>query len=224
MAFRSGSSLGYTATTSAAVPVPTGAASQDIAIVDLFYETGGATITPPTGFTLDATITRPATVLWKHDRFWKRLTGADTGSYTFGLSVSQQVMIGCGLYSGRVASGSPFDVATVTGASAGTSMVACPSISITPVTTGVDLVYGNMNYHAGGGTAPAGWTNAATHVDGVLQCYKANQASGSSGSVACTSPAADQWTVMLSALVPPGGAAAVSRVIQRNPARGLILR
>lgn len=204
MAYRSSTVTGYTTGTSASVSVPSGAASNDIAVVDLFVEWTSGTVTPPAGFTLEASRAHAESPQWTHYRYWKRLTAGDSGTYSFGLSASAASMVACNLFSGRITSGSPFDTgtgATQTATIAGSAGVACPSVSMTPTTAGVDLLYGVFTYNNGGATAPATWTASGTHADGVLTCYKANQPASATGSVSCSTPATDMWTVQLSALL-----------------------
>jgi hypothetical protein len=84
VAYVAGSILNYGPHSTTSVPVPTGAASGHIAIVDLYSETGTVT-SVPTGFTLEATVVQASnSPPWTHRRYWKRLTGADTGTYDFG--------------------------------------------------------------------------------------------------------------------------------------------
>lgn len=216
MAFRSGSGLAYDGgASSAAIPVPTGAAAGDIAVVDLFVEWSSGTVTPPSGFTLLTSQAKTGSPAWIHYVYWKRLTAGDTGSYSFGLSTSAAIMGGCNLYTGRIASGSPFDTSTGAVATATANSGACPGVSITPTTAGVDLHYGVMTYNTGAATAPAGWTAGGTHPDGVMTAHKDNQAASSTGTVACTSPGDDAWTVELSALLPAGGG---STTVQKTSA------
>jgi hypothetical protein len=190
--------------------VPAGAAADDIAIVHIWLETASTTITGvPSGFTLDTQVNHSgSTRFWQHRQYWKRLTAADTGSYTFTLSQSDGEMGTCALYSGRVTSGSPYDVATVTAsAPAGTeTLTNCPSTQITTITDGCDLVWAAFPFFScAAADKPASFTQAAFDVSAVIQAYKENQPPGASGSLTQGTPRTDLWTVQLSALLPAGG-------------------
>ena len=82
MAFRSSSGIAPGNGNNAAVPVPAGAAAGDIAVVAIYKESTSA-ITPPAGFTVKATLATSATARGSLHVYWKRLTAADAGSYTF---------------------------------------------------------------------------------------------------------------------------------------------
>lgn len=211
MAYRSSTNTAYTTSATETSAVPAGAAIDDIAIVDLYLESGfGYTVTPPAGFALDVTATRTGANAWNQYRYWKRLTAADTGTYTFSISgASSAHMSVCALFSGRVTSGSPFDVTSNTNGVA--TAAACPTVALTPVTAGVDLVYGVFDYTNGtsAATNPSGWTQATFHADGSSLSYKNNQAAAASGATSSASPASDIWTNIMSALRPAAVAAAV---------------
>ena len=208
MAYRSGTSTAYSSGTAPTIAVPTGAAVDDIAIIETYVEWSSGTITPPSGFTLEGSAIAQTGIPWLHYRYWKRLTAADTGNYAFTISPTDNWLLVCGLWSGRATSGSPFDTGSGASVSAGTtnstSDIACPSLSMTPTTAGVDLVYGVMNYANGmtTGKLPAGWSVGGLHADGGAQAYKDNQAATATGSVLCSTN--DKWTVGLSALLPAG--------------------
>lgn len=93
--------------TSLAVPVPTGAAANHIAVVAIEqWEGGNPTVTPPSGFTA---LTPVVSGNQKLKLFWKRLTGSDTGDYTFTWTGSQWSMGHCVLISGGVTTGDPVE-------------------------------------------------------------------------------------------------------------------
>lgn len=89
--------------------VPAGTAAGKIIIISFFVNVKTTTVdTVPSGFAVV-----PGTpVLGKSNslqKFWKRLTGADAGTYDFGLSSAQFVEGAAELFNNCVASGSPFD-------------------------------------------------------------------------------------------------------------------
>src|SRR4051812_32069845 len=82
----SGAELTGGTRTTSAVPVPAGVASGKVVLVHLYTEISSA-ITPPTGFTELTFSPTPQTSgphpLTRQRVFWKRATGADTGTYSF---------------------------------------------------------------------------------------------------------------------------------------------
>lgn len=108
-----------------AVPVPAGAAAGDIAVVGLVrWEASNPAVTPPTGFTQ---ITQAVNGNEKLALFWKRLTAADSGTYTFSWTGSQYAGGQCVLITGGLATGDPvgsvFNTATATSATIPTTTV-----------------------------------------------------------------------------------------------------
>lgn len=150
MAYRSSSKIATEASAaSAAVPVPTGAADKDIAVVSLYLESAAA-ITPPAGFTQKSDVATNATTQGRLVTFWKRLTGADSGTYTFTWTGSVWRAADCALFSGRVSSGDPFTtVGTADGGSGGRT------VTVTGITAaGGDDLVSAMTAYAGLGSAP----------------------------------------------------------------------
>ena len=116
VAIRSSSST-YNDSTSVSVPVPTGVAVNDIVIVVASIDNQTATISPPNGTW--TTLDQKAQVSPDGQDsavFWKRLTAADTGSYTFTATASAW-----------------FDVAAI--AFIGASTTNTPSISASNINT-----------------------------------------------------------------------------------------
>lgn len=190
------------ATTAAASSVPTGAASGDIAVAFLESWEGTAatpTITPPAGFTQKGSTWASGDGLAINSAWWKRLTGADSGTYSFTVSMTSgvtrwntlQVM----MFRGCAASGDPFDaVATPVAGTYGS----IASMSI--ITTDADgaLVFTVYNDTLGTHTPPTGFTEpTGVDVDAASCAYKlAGGVSGSqsiSGASISSSSAAAAW-------------------------------
>jgi hypothetical protein len=108
-----GSVLASATSSTANIPVPAGV--QNESVVLCFIRHVSATITVnslPSGFTeapgSPAVAGGAVTTSW--NVFWKRATGADSGTYDFGLSGSVSRSAIAVLYSGCITSGSPIDV------------------------------------------------------------------------------------------------------------------
>ncbi len=134
------------------VPVPTGAASGDIALVALEqWESGNPTVTQATGFT---EIINVASGSQKLKVSWKRLTGADSGNYTFSWTGTQFTIGECILITGGITSGSPVDASNTAISATGTVV---PTTTITA--TALDfLAHFVANENTAAKTAPTSFT------------------------------------------------------------------
>lgn len=155
VAYRSSSATGSSdaLVSSVNVPVPSGAAANDIAIVAIEqFESFGAAITPASGFTEKLTVEDGVE---RMKVFWKRLTGSDSGSYTFSWSGSIYTMAHCILMTGAKTSGDPFGSNTNTAStSSGTSI---PSTSVT-TSYQPGLVHFVANANTASQTPPSSYT------------------------------------------------------------------
>src|SRR3954464_10206246 len=99
-------------TTTLSVPVPASVAANDLIIVPVYVEIAHA-VTPPVGFTEDSN--SPAIVGAPDDHYlhiyWKRATGADSGTYDFTIAAGVTFRVGVAVrITGAITSGYPFDV------------------------------------------------------------------------------------------------------------------
>lgn len=193
-----------TATNSAAanVAVPASVAADHVILVHLYKENTAA-VTPPSGFT--ELTTAPATTgnVQTFHTFWKRATGADSGTYNFtwtGSVLRQAVAV---RYTGCITTGTPLE--GFTGAGRSSNGTVTPGVSLT--TTGPDrlIVWGGTSWEvdAGGSwTPPSGYTERVdSPAIGVATLTQA--AAGSTGSITGTySPGSNYQTATLLALLP----------------------
>ena len=210
MAYRSSTHLGGGNSETVAPTVPSGATSGDIAIVAIYKENTAA-VTPPAGFTLKTTVTSPAN--YTLSVFWKRLTGADSGTYSFSWTGLAWRDASCALFSGRVASGDPFDGSPTTATATSTS-VTCAALS--PAASGDDLVSSAINTQGGDGawgTAPTGMTARQVTSAWVAMWSADNVASGSTGTKTMTAWTSDAMAGFLGALLPQQVDAAIPPII-----------
>ncbi|HEX6461749.1 MAG TPA: hypothetical protein VFZ58_00555 [Candidatus Saccharimonadales bacterium] len=105
--FRSSSNTGNDTNTSTLSPaVPTGAATGDIVVAILTRWAGGnPAVTPPAGFSEFGTQIVNGDA--KMNTFWKRLTSADAGTYTFSWGSAMWSHMHCFCMTGVIASGDP---------------------------------------------------------------------------------------------------------------------
>jgi hypothetical protein len=202
VAFRSSSFLAGAGTNGAAVPVPSGAAANDIAVVGIYIE-DTITITPPSGFTLKADLRSSATTRGGLVVYWKRLTGADSGTYSFTWTGTPWRGANCGLWSGRVTSGDPFD-GTV-GTAESTSTVTTLNVSTSPAGSNGDALGFWTNFNGGCSfTAPTNYTERADNAD--VMCLDSRDAvsSGSTGSISATANITDFMKAFLGVLAVAG--------------------
>lgn len=193
--------------TSAVVPVPASAAANHIALVHLEqWESGNPTVTPPDGNW--TALTPLVSGSQKSKVFWKRLTGADSGNYTFTWTGSQWSMAHCLLISGAVTTGSPIEDSD-TGTATSTNI---PSLSVDTATepflahfvanenaaTGLpptnyiearDGDYVKANYRipgsTGNHTSPGGTVSTSTLLLVQLIAIKADAGGGGTQTVVC---------------------------------------
>jgi hypothetical protein len=92
--------------TSRAPAVPAGAATDDVAFVFLDLWNTNPAVTPPAGFTLLFQFNAGAGLVTVYC-FWKRLTGGDTGTYSFTWGASNWSTSSCTMLRGAKASGDP---------------------------------------------------------------------------------------------------------------------
>lgn len=189
MAFRSSTSITPTSANSVAIAVPSGAAVGDIAVVGLYKENTAA-VTPASGFTQKAALTTSGTARGTLYVFWKRLTAADSGTYTFnGWTGNPFVGGACALFSGRIASGDPFD-GTV-GTAESTTAVSTLNVSTSPTGANGDAVGMWTNFNGGATWSPP--TNYTERVDTNVITLDTRDAvaSGTTGNVSATATISD---------------------------------
>ena len=220
MAFRSSSNLSGASAANAAVPVPAGAAIGDIAVVGIYMESA-ATVTPPTGFTNKASLQTSVGTRGRLDVFWKRLTAADTGTYTFTFTSTFRAAA-CGLWSGRIASGDPFD-GTV-GTAESTTGVTTLNVSTSPAGANGDAVGFWTNFNGGGAfTQPTNYTERVD-VSVLTMDTRDAVASGTTGNVTATNTITDFEKSFLGVLAIASsgftGTAAVTQDAQTSSASG----
>lgn len=165
MAYRSSSNNGTSSGTTITVPVPAGAATNDIAIIAISADIQNVTFTWPTGFTqLDGlSITAPDG--HEYASAWKRLTAADSGNYSITASPSAgpNILAECALFSGRHTTNPPVASTIATNTTANSSPISVSANGVTAV-TGDDLLWigAGDTTAANGGTS---WTPPSTFTE-----------------------------------------------------------
>jgi hypothetical protein len=156
-------------------------------------------ITPPAGFT--EIVFNPQLQTTGPQRFqiwWKRLTAADTGTYTFshGSSHTEAVAV---RYTGAVTTGTPYELLQF-GIQNITSTT-LPSLSGT--TSGPDrlLIYAATSYQTVDFTPPTGFTERLD-TDDLTVTDKPQATAGDTGAVVGTVSTASRTTAALLALIP----------------------
>jgi len=183
-----------------AVPVPSGAATDDIAL--LVVELNGSAnpaITWPSGFTEKINVSNTDLKL---KVAWKRLTGADAGNYSLTYTSGGEFRQGqCILLTGAVATGDPIEVSNTAQADGVTSV---PSVSVTTATS-LFLVHlaSILNFRVS--TAPTSYTRVqdANYLD---TSYRIVGATGSQTASGGTVASNTDHLVALLAVLPATGA------------------
>lgn len=196
-----GAALAGGTRTSSALPVPSGVASGDVVLVYLYLEDTGA-VTPPAGFTEVVFSPAPETTspVSRQRVWWKRATGADSGTYTF-THTSTWTSGGALRLTGAVASGTPVEVlASAQRAAAGT---VTPTLSATTAAGDRLLVFGATVRNSSEWSPPSGFTEQFDPAgDELLIATKAQAAAGATGPLSASSTSSASQTVTLLAVVP----------------------
>lgn len=176
--------------TSVNVPVPTGAATDDIAVVALEqWESGNPTVTYPANFTEFLNLVSGSQKL---KAAWKRLTGADTGNYTCSWTGSQWTIGEAILVTGAITSGSPIDASNT--ATATDTTIPTTTITATDLDFLLHLV---ANENAASKTAPTNFTEVQDS-DYLATNYRIP---GTSGSQSASGGTVSTSTLILAALI-----------------------
>lgn len=218
VAFRSSSNTGNDADTGTRAPaVPTGAAAGDIVVVVLSRWTTTTAITAPAGFTDWGTTYGAGTGGAGNANihiFWKRLSGADAGTYSFswtgGGSFDSFAHAHAFCFSGCVTTGNPIEAVNNWAGTAGTF----GSTSVTTVTQ-PGLIWSTYNDSSGTHTPATGFTEVIDFDSGSgawLVPGTTGTQTASGGSVSSSSAAA----AVLIALAADTGAAVTSDPLRRE--------
>ncbi len=138
--------------------------------------------------------------------YWKRLTGADSGTYSFTWTGTPWRGANCGLWSGRTTSGDPFD-GTV-GTAESTTQVTTLNVSTSPAGSNGDAVGFWTSFNGGTSfTPPTNYTERADNSD--VMCLDSRDAvtSGSTGSISATATITDFMKAFLGVLAVAGASA-----------------
>jgi hypothetical protein len=193
MAYRSSSNVTGTGVATVNVPVPSGAAANDIAILVVNIDgTGHGTITWPSGFTLLFKTEVASPDGHTQGIAWKRLTGADSGNYTVSWTGSNDVIGQCNLFSGRHTSNPPV-ASQASNTSSNSSPISVGAATVTAV-TGDDLLWAggldmNSNITTTSCAAPSTYTERqdSNHLWCALStATKDNVSAGATGTVTGT--------------------------------------
>lgn len=190
----------------AAVAVPAGTADGRFVAVTLFMD--GAALspapTPPAGFQ----VAPGAPILiasgsGAHSLYvwWKRLTGADAGTYTFTWTGSRYREAIATLWQDVVATGDPWDLPT-DWATDLTSATVTPPVDVTSLGPDRRLIWAATNWGGGTWTAPSGFTKRAQGGAGVHTiCDRSWPTASNTGNITGTCTGNDKRHAWLGALI-----------------------
>lgn len=181
--------------------VPAGTAANKIAIVSMFVNVLATTVTGvPVGFAAvpGTPVDGGSNRLFK---YWKRLTGADAGTYDFTLSASQFIEGAAELYNTVVLTGNPFDP------SPGFDKDDTPGTVTPPVgtiSTGSDrlIIHSATDWAGGVWTPSALYTKRVQPPVGLVTTSDKVQAvAGPTGAISATCTGNDKRTAHIIALI-----------------------
>lgn len=187
--------------TTTSIAVPSGVASGDV-IVAMMYLNNTATVTPPAGFT-EITPTPTTAGPTAQRCWWKRASGADTGTYAFTHASMWTEGVAIRV-TGASASDPP--VLLINQVSRDSSGTAAPAVSGS--TTGADrlLVYGTTSGGGGGSsTFPSGFTERYDASGWIQLSTNTQTVQGSTGSLTSTASSSGPQTAAVYEVLPVGG-------------------
>lgn len=204
---------GVASLTSIAIPVPSGVVADSIIVVHMLKENTAA-ITPPAGFTQKAqaatTGNRQQTI------FWKRATGADSGTYSFSWTGSVWAGGSAHRISGAITSGDPFDVFDQETSTVGAS--ASPNVQVTTTLDDTLLLwFATATNGSGVWTQPGGFTEHYQTTN-FTAASVADLVAGDTGALSGSDGNADLKNAFLGALLPfvaAGPSSAPMRTVTR---------
>lgn len=203
------------------IAVPAGAAANEVMLAFIYLESTGA-ITPPSGFTLVDRASNTGSNNNDLAVYWKRCTGADSGTYNFTIPNIFRTA-SCCRFSGCILSGNPYDVVGKNQANTAAGGVTPASANTTTVIDTLQ-VFAGTNFNGAAWTPPTGYTERVDASSTLTVASLAQAAIGASGSITATCTGQNTGSCsMLVALKPP--AAGKALVIPRYPhMRSLITR
>lgn len=203
-----GTYLAAASATTAAVAVPAGAQANDVVLAHL-WKVSAAAVTPPAGFTecTNSPISTVTNGVHSQHVFWKRLTGSDSGTYSFSWTGSTtREGVAC-LYRGCVTTGDPTEINNAAQDSSSTA----PTPAVSGTTGGADrlLTIGFTKFNTGTLTPPTGFTlnSTSTGTERVVTATMVKASAGATGSLSGSWSTASRQTAFLIALVPVAGSA-----------------
>lgn len=187
-----------------AVPVPAGVAIGDVVLITSYYESPISPSGVPTGFTELTFGTVPGGTIaagWAFYQkvWWKRLTAADTGSYTFTHAALYTQFVATA-YRGCVATGTPVEVLGSGFTSANSTSF--PSVSGTTAGANRLVVWQGVAGDLRTITPPTGYTERFDDGNGTGVATVTQAASGTTGAVVGTMSAAVGSSATLLGLIP----------------------
>ena len=209
---------GATGQTSAVISKPTGTATDDVLIANLYLEqnTPYSTITAPSGWTalteVDNTAAAPDI---RHLSYWKRATASEPANYTWSWTPSLWRSGAISAFSGVVNTGSPIDVEG--GGQSGTS--ASPqALSVTTSTANTMLYAMFLFFNSAVVWTDAAGMSTAVKADVILDDYAIQAAAGASGAKTAGANSADDWVAKMIALKPAARTCNLTVTLKQNAA------
>ncbi len=186
--------------------VPSGTAADDIVIAWIYNE--NTLSNTPTGFTLKV---EEASAGQAISVYWKRLTGADSGSYQWTHADGDWCEGVAIRYTGCITTGDPFDVFDSANQASGTNT---PAVSNTTTVVDTLQLWGGTNFNGGAWTPPSGYTERYDDSGDLTVSELVQAGIGGSGSITGTcAGGSTQSSAFLGALKPPAAAAASSLIV-----------
>lgn len=213
--YRNSSHTGDDAFTNSRSPaVPVGSVQHDVVVVFLSrWQNATATVSMPTGFTRLPFQALSGDGVARIDAFWKRLTGTDTGSYTFSWAGSSWCSAEAMSLFGVLRSGDPVNGRWSTWAGTAGTFGATSLVTDTIIP---GLVWNCYNDSTGTHAPPTGFTETVDVANGSM-AYMLPAAAGTHTASGATVTSSSSSGVVLLALEPEPDA-----VVGPEPGRAML--
>jgi len=222
VAFGSSSSAGdmVSGVTSRTVNVPTGAAIGDVMVAVLGrWGSGNPAVTAPAGWSQKVEYAQGGNFAGSTNKtmiLWKRLTAADTGTYTFSWTGGLWAHLHVVRFTGVLASGDPIGTLHTSADTGSSGATTYPSTTLNPGFVGAGMLWHGYNDAGGTSTPPTGYTTTqgGGATSNAITAYRFPTGTGPHVASGGTAPN----TILQSVLValqpaPPGGGTTTNRFI-----------
>lgn len=209
-------------TTSPLIDVPVNMASGDLIEISIYREDTGDPTTVPSGFVQKGKVSVTGAGAHTQFKYWKRATGADSGTYDFIFTANVWTEAVAIRITGAIATGDPYDTGTGAPNTAVTASNTTVTAAVSLTTLDVDrlVIWVGTNFNGGFWSGYTGGFAAVVNGPDLAVAQHVQPVAGSTGSITGTCSVAGFNTAWLGAILPStpdpvGQQTIVSQAIKR---------